>query len=133
MRLSAASSAPPAIDLAVNAPEQRLQPVEIEWLAQVVHRTVFDRLDGGVDAGMAGHQDDLAVGIGGTDAPEHFKAVDIGHAQVDKRDRDAFGLQLLQRLVAASSRRDFEPDVSSEFFDQPQNARLIVNDEEDRL
>ena len=101
--------AAPALDLVAHGREHLLQPREVERLAQVVHRAELDRLDRGVDRGVAGHQHRLAVRVRVADRPQHLEAADVRHAQIDHHQIGVRRLHLGDPLAAARAGDDLEP------------------------
>ncbi len=75
--------AAPPVDLLAHAGQQLIEPAEVERLAQVVHRPELDRLDGGVDRRVAGHEHGLAMRVDVADGAQDVEAADLGHPQID--------------------------------------------------
>ena len=78
--------AAPAVDLLAHARQQLIEPAEVERLGQIVHRAELDRLDGGVDRRVAGHEHGLAMRVDIADRAQDVEAADLGHPQIDHHE-----------------------------------------------
>ena len=110
--------------------EQSAQPVEVEGLGQVIERTRLDGLDGRVEGRVAGHQDHLAVRVGGTDGAQHVDPADARHLQIDEHGVRLHRRQACQRVLPVAAEDHFEPETADESFDDGQDAGIVVDHEE---
>jgi hypothetical protein len=118
------------VDLLGHRRQQLLEPAKVERFAQVVHRAQLDRFDGGVDRGVAGHQDGLAMRIGLTDRPQDVKTTDVGHPQIDHQQVGAPGLHLGDRFAAARTRHHVKTRAPCEAAHDVEDALFVVDDDE---
>ena len=120
----------PPLDLVTHAGEQLLEPAEVERLAEVVHRAELDRLDRGVDRGVAGHQHGLTVRVDVADRAQDVEPADVRHPQIDHHEVGPPRLNQGDGVAAARTGRNLEPDALGEAGDQIENALFVVDDDE---
>ena len=132
LRVSPQERLPP-LDALAHRDQQLAEAVEVERLGQVVERAKLDGLDGGVDAGVTGHETDLACGQSRPNLPQHIQTIDVRHLEVDERDVRLDIQQGRQRRARARVRQDGERQRLREPLDQRDDARIVVDDQKDGL
>ena len=105
------------LELHANVDQHIAQTIEVEGLGEVFARAEFDRLDGTVDRGVRGHQNDFAARHVGANLPKQIEAVHVRHAQIDHREVGRLAHQNPQRLGAARAGFDIEPCFRREPLD----------------
>ena len=113
--------------------QQLAEPLEIEWLLQIVERTELERLHGGLDGRVPGDEDRAALWLCVGQRAKHLDAVHARHAQVH---HGGIGLLLAGEALAfgAGLAGDHpEPLLLREAPDQVEHRWLVVDDQQDRL
>ena len=82
------------------------QHVGIERLQDVVGRTLAQSGDRALQVGVAGHDDDRGVGVGGLELGHELLGGRVGQPAVEDDGREPAQIGLLERLGRASHRRD---------------------------
>ena len=113
-----------------RAPHQREQIVLVEGLGQVVEGAQLHRVDGGADGLDRGDQDHLDAVVHGFDALEHFDAVHLGKADVEKHEVHRAGAEPVERLLAVGGLEQ----VVLVLQDEPErlaDSGIVIHDQDD--
>ncbi|MNM29420.1 hypothetical protein D3C81_399610 [compost metagenome] len=101
-------------------------------LAQVVVGAAFQGADGGLDADIAAHDDDVALDAAPVDVVHDFMAAHVGQAQVEQDQVEAQFRQLRQRLAAAGGRVQLVAAVLQQFVQGGEQPWFIVDQQDAR-
>ena len=99
-------------------------------LGQVVERSPADRLDRGVDRGVAGHHQDRQVGVDLPDGREERDAVQPLHAQVGEDEVERLRAEPVEGGVRALGAVHLEPLVAEEGPDADAKRLVVVHDQD---
>ena len=120
--------AAPPIDLLANAGQQLVEAAEVERLAQVVHRPELDRLDRGVDRGVAGHEHGLTVRVDIANRAQDVEAADLRHPQVDHHQVGPPRLDQRDGRAAVGTDQHVEAGAFGETRHDVEDTLLVVDD-----
>ncbi len=120
----------PLVDLVAHRRQQPSELRQIERLGEIVHRPQLDGFDRRIDAGVAGHQSDLTVGIGLADGADDIEAADFRHLQVDEHQFGATLLQELDGLPAVRAGDDVVPLTLRQAADERQDGLVVINSQQ---
>jgi hypothetical protein len=123
----------PAGKAVAHGVEQPLQAIPIERLTEVIQRAKLDGFDRRVHRRMGGHQDHVAGRMGLAYRAKQIQPTDLGHAQIDERDIGLQMWKLREERQSAGARDDVEALILDEPFNQPDHARIVVDDQQDGL
>jgi len=122
-----------AVDqIVVDGLQQLPEPIEIQRLAEVVHRAELDRFDRAVHLRVRRHEDHPAFRLRLADGPQDIEPADLGHAQIDDRHVGSAVRDRRDRVPRAGIRVDVETGGSREPLDEAQHARFVIDDEQHR-
>jgi hypothetical protein len=107
------------------------EPAEVDRLAQVIHRSRLNRLDGAVDRGVPCHQHGLALRVRLPDRAQHVQTADLRHLQIDDCDVGRVRVEVLERRGPSGAGHDLEPGPVAEVVEEVQDAWLIIDHEQD--
>ena len=104
--------------------------VGIERLVDVVVRAVLQRGDGGLDRGVAGHDDDQHVGIDFVQAALQLDAVGAAHLDIDQRDVESLLGHAGERFVGALGGGDVVALFGKPLGQRIADAQFIINNQQ---
>ena len=112
--------------MAVEPGEERLEPALVDRLHQVVVGAQPQRLDRGVDRGVAGDQDDLDAGLF-AELGEDLHALAVGQHHVAEHDVGALALELPPRFGERRRLAHREPFELDQRRQRSQRQRIVLD------
>jgi len=122
-------AAPGGRAAAERALHAQREVVQLERLLEVVACATAQRLDRGVEAGVAGHEDDREARLQRTRAFEHVESVQTRHLDVAQHDVELLPGDAGQRLLAGPRGGDLVALRVQQRLDRVLDHRLVVDDE----
>ena len=104
--------------------------VGIERLVDVVVGAVLERGDGGLDRGVAGHDDDQHVGIDFVQAALQLDAIGAAHLDIDERDIEGLLGHAGERFVGALGGGHVVAFFGKPFGERIAHAQFVVNNQQ---
>jgi hypothetical protein len=101
-----------------------------EGFLEVVEGAAVDGLDGGLEGGLGGHEDDGDLGVPIPDGGQDVHAGDAGHADVGDDDVRRPSSQRLQGLFPLVRDRHLEPLAAEEDLQGVEDGGLVVDDQD---
>src|SRR5579884_1556281 len=114
-------------------PDQMQQLIRIDRFDDVVVCAALEPLNRGFHRCVAGHDDDLQLGVGRVQPLLQFHAVHPRHANVDQRDVVRAGDESGERLAAIRKRLRFESLIGEHAVQRLANHILVVDDQNPAL
>lgn len=116
-----------------GASHQLAHLIDSVGLGDVVKSALLHGGHGGVQRGVAGDDDNLAVGLGGAGLAQHGQPIDILHAQVGEDQIKILAPQRLDGLLATQAGGDRVALLLEEMREGFEGGGLVINDEEPGL
>ena len=102
----------------------------LDRLEQVLLRAVFDRVEGGVERGARGHEDDRHVEVVLPQLAEEVEAGELRHDDVAEHDVESFLREQREAVARVARTRHGEPVAFEEQAEDAEHCRLVVDDQD---